>query len=250
MNCTQLLRKVAYFSAAFAFVASVCSQSFAGIIVTPVLRSTTQNATTTTLVVDIYGQGSGGASQQVGAFGVQVSLTGAGTRSAFSVTAPAAVNVAGLNSFRELTNVSTTSATGASPQTFNFTRSRFIAGSGIFPENVTISGGAIPANFAAQEANRLIGTITFNVDTPGAYIMTTSAIAVPDTGNPGQNLGTGFLVGNNNATFDAVAGGTTFNTGLFSIAVPEPSSIALLACGGLVGGFLIRRKVIKSKAVA
>jgi hypothetical protein len=249
MSCTTNLFKAAFrFSAVCAFLSVVCAQSFAGIIVTPVLRSAVAGAGVTRMTIDIYGQGSP-AQQSVGAFGLQIGVSGVGTRSNFAFSAPGTVALSGVNSFRELANLATGgstagSDTGATSRSFTVSRSAFQAPNpGVFPENVAISSAAIPANFAAQEANRLIATVAFDVNLPGAYTITTASSAVGAIGN-------GFFVQNgDNVTYSPIAGTSTFATGVFSVAVPEPSSIALLAASSIFGIGFVRRRMKKAKAV-
>ncbi|MEQ1828612.1 MAG: PEP-CTERM sorting domain-containing protein [Pirellula sp.] len=247
---TRLFASALRFSTAIALVSCICAQSFGAIIVTPVLRSqtftTVSGAAAANVVVDIYGSANAGT-QAVGAFGVTVSLTGPGARTAFVVTVPGAIDATvAANEFRQLqnpTNVSTNTGAPLATQTFTFTRSRMAGFFTPAPENVNISSAALPTTGQPVETARLIGTIAFTVADNGVYAFTTAAATVTP---PNSGALSGFLTHQGtsaNPEFAPVAGGTTFNPGNFNItAVPEPSSMALLAVVGLAGFGWIRRK--------
>jgi len=253
MKCNTGLKSHAFrFSLACALFACLSLNSFAAIIVTPVLRSQVAGVGNAVVTVDIYGasSGPGATTQAVGAFGVTVSLTGAGPRTAFSVSEPASVFPGSGNSFRELVNNPTFATTNTgnpnATQTFTFTRSRMLPGGSIFPENVNIAAGALPATGAPVDANRLIGTIAFTVTSNGDYSFTTAAANVPNTVG-GGSLGTGFLVQGGDGIYSAIAGNTFSTANLNITAVPEPSSIALMAVAGIGGLGMIRRMKRRSK---
>jgi hypothetical protein len=235
-------------SLALAVVCCACAQSFAGIIVTPVLRSQTYNAGVANVVVDVYGQGSPGA-QTVGAFGLSVALSGPGTITGYSATAPTAVVVdflSPLNSFREL-NSGAAGVNGAvvSGTTVTFTRAGFLAPGTPASPNVTIASTALPAAGAPQESARLIGTISFTTNANGVFTFTPTNATV---NFPSGGSGSGFFVSDAQGAFTAITGNTLSPVGINITAVPEPSSIALLAVAGIGMGTFIRRRMKKNAA--